>query len=79
MQVGKKESEAANRLMAVLRKDPSIKTVSQAEGVAFMLVWAILTEHIANCPQHDIEDLARDQLEAFIEWSRQNMTVCREH
>jgi hypothetical protein len=53
-------------------------TMSDGEGVAMVLLWGFLTDH-AGCEGIDIEELARSQLEAFIEYARENIAYVQQH
>jgi hypothetical protein len=53
-------------------------TVSDGQGVAMVLLWTFLLDH-AKYQQLDVEELARTQLEAFIEYARTNVKLVREH
>ncbi len=53
-------------------------TVSEAEGVYMLLLWSALSMH-GTYESLDVDNLARDQLEAFMEYARGNLTMAIEH
>jgi hypothetical protein len=66
----------ANELRKLIHKQTD--TVSDGQGIAMMLLWSFFMDH-AIIHELDIEDLARTQLEAFIEYARTNVKLVREH
>lgn len=62
----------ANRLRTDLQT--IIGTVSDGEGVAMTLLWSFFIDHV-KYEGGDIEELARCQMEAFIEFARENITL----
>jgi hypothetical protein len=66
----------ANELRAQIQN--RTETVSDGEGVAMVLLWGFLADH-ARCHSVDIEKLARDQLESFIEYAKINISIVRQH
>jgi hypothetical protein len=71
-----KNIEIANQLVDLVRQNT--KTVSDGEGVAIVMLWSFLNDH-ADCHGLEIEQLARDQIEAFIKFARENLGVMRPH
>lgn len=54
------------------------ETIGDGEGVAMVLLWRFLTDH-ARCHNLDVSTLAREQLEAFIQYAEVNLKIVREH
>lgn len=76
MVVSDKHAAIANELRKIIQR--RTKTVSDGEGVAMFLLWGFLMDH-ALVEGMDIETLAREQMEAFIEYARNNVHLAREH
>jgi hypothetical protein len=72
MRMNAKNVELANELRAIIQARS--KTIDDGEGVAIVLLWSFLQDH-ALCHGIDVEPLAREQLEAFIQYARENMRL----
>ena len=60
----------ANRLRNEIMQETT--TVSQGQGVAMILLWSFFLDQ-ARIQNVDKENLARDQLDAFIDYARENI------
>lgn len=69
MNVGPESMKLANHLRYRLQQKTNL--VADAEGTAFLLLWSFLLDHAA-AQGMDVEQLAREQLEAFIEFARKS-------
>lgn len=67
MNVGPDMMKLANHLRYRMQQKTNL--VADAEGAAFLLLWGFLLDH-AKAVDMDVEQLAREQLEAFIEFAR---------
>jgi hypothetical protein len=76
MRISDKNTAIANDL----RKQIHQKTdeISDGEGVAMVLLWSFLLDH-ARIHNLDVAGLAREQLEAFIDYAENNLRMVREH
>lgn len=72
MKLSQEHFELANELRAVVQQ--KTETISDGEGVAMFLLWSFLGDH-ARIQSLDIDKLAREQLEAFICYARDNLTA----
>ncbi len=68
--------DCANELRSVIQEETD--TISDGEGVAMVLLWSFLADH-ARAQNLDIEALAREQLEAFIEYARGAINIVQSH
>lgn len=69
MKLSEQHLALANELRAVVQQ--KTETISDGEGVAMFLLWSFLTDH-ANIQELNINNLAREQLEAFIRCTGNN-------
>lgn len=76
MIISPRNVDIANRLRQLIQA--STETVSDGEGVAMTLLWGFLTDH-ARVHSANVEDLARDQLQCFIEYARANLSLVQHH
>jgi hypothetical protein len=53
-------------------------TISDCEGIAMILLWSFIEAH-ATCENIDAGMLAREQLEAFIEFAKHNIKITKCH
>ena len=75
MNITDENVEIANELRILLCQRTG--TVSDAEGVAMVLLWSFLTDHSMH-EGDDLATLARYQLEAFIAHVAPHMSICHE-
>ncbi|MES1987598.1 MAG: hypothetical protein V4440_06125 [Pseudomonadota bacterium] len=61
----------SNEIRALIQK--KTETISDGEGVAMLLLWGFFCDH-ARTMDMNLLDLARDQLEAFIEFQKDVVT-----
>ena len=66
----------ANELRAIVQQKTA--TISDGQGVAMFLLWSFLTDH-ANIQKLNVNTLAREQLEAFIRFSGNNLQADNQH
>lgn len=76
MRLGPGNVDLANRLRLQVQAETEL--IDDGEGVAMVLLWTFLLDH-AKAKGHDVETLAREQLEAFIEYARENLSLQRAH
>lgn len=76
MNISDKHAAIANELRKQIQR--KTETVSDGEGVAMILLWGFLMDH-AKCHAIDVNQLAREQLEAFIDYAKTNLKLVREH
>lgn len=76
MIISPKSVTLANHMRQIIQS--LTDTVSDGEGVAMVVLWSFYMDH-ARLQGMDIEALARDQLEGFIKYSRDNVTLVRQH
>lgn len=74
MQVSAELLDLANELRVMVQN--KTETVSQGEGVAMFLLWTFFMDH-ATIEGVDVSDLARHQVNAFIEYAADNVTMAR--
>jgi hypothetical protein len=70
-----KNVDISNDLRKVIQR--RTKTIDDGESVAIMLLWSFFKDH-AECHGLDVEWLAREQLDAFIEYARKNLDIVRQ-
>lgn len=76
MRVSSTNSALANELRKVIQARTD--TVSDGEGVAMFLLWSFFMDH-SMIESIDIELLALQQMEAFIEYAKDNLELVQEH
>jgi hypothetical protein len=76
MIISTENADLANTLR--LQIQDSTECVSDGQGVAMILLWGFFMDH-ARIEGVDIEGLARNQLESFIDFARDNITLVRQH
>lgn len=76
MRISDKNAALANEFRKAIQSQTEI--VSDGEGVAMILLWSFLMDH-AKIHQLDVSTLAREQMEAFIDYAHENIALVREH
>ncbi len=76
MIINAKNIAIANSLRDKIRKKTDV--VSDGEGAAMVLLWGFLLEH-AQCNGVDVEQLAREQLDAFVRYAREHLKMVYPH
>jgi hypothetical protein len=76
MNISKEIVALANELRVSIQD--RTQTVSDGEGVAMVLLWTFLMDH-ARAHDINVEELARDQLEAFITHAGHAFEFVRSH
>lgn len=76
MRISERNLRLANKLRDDVRKKTEV--ISDGEGVAMALLWGFLMEH-AQCEGVNLEQLAREQLEAWIVYARHNIVYQERH
>lgn len=67
---------ASNDLRGRVQRAPDLPTIDHGESVAILLWWGFLLDHSSH-QGIPVEQLARQQLEAFIPWARTNFFMVR--
>jgi hypothetical protein len=70
MRLSESNFALANELRKVVQE--RTETVSDGQGVALFLLWGFLADH-ARIQGLDIKQLARGQMEAFLEFAENNL------
>lgn len=68
MNVGPDMMKLANHLRYRVQRETNL--IANGEGAAFLLLWGFLLDH-AKAQNVEVETLAREQLEAFIQFARE--------
>lgn len=76
MRLSEQNLALANELRTLVQE--KTETISDGEGVAMFLLWGFLMDHV-NVQGNDINDLARAQLESFINYAKDNMGSSPRH
>lgn len=76
MKLSASHSEIANRIRQQIQSES--ETIDDGEGIAFIVLWSFLCDH-ARVNNLNVENLAREQLESFIDYARQNIEMVRQH
>lgn len=69
MKITPSSGEIVNKYLKMIREDT--ETISEGQGVAVLLYWAMILEH-ATCEDIEPFDLARHQLNSFLEYIKEN-------
>lgn len=77
MNFGDQVVKTTNTIRITIQRHPKLPTVDHGESVAILLWWSFLKDHSAH-EGIPVEELARTQLEAFIEFARKNLYVHRD-
>ncbi|HZW13156.1 MAG TPA: hypothetical protein VFF81_08200 [Noviherbaspirillum sp.] len=76
MRLSEANFELANELRKLVQE--KTETISDGEGVALFLLWGFLEDH-ARIQGLDISQLARGQMESFIEFAKENLKRDSKH
>ncbi len=76
MRISDENNNIANELRKLIHDRTD--TVSDGQGIAMMLLWSFFMDH-AKYHDLDINELAREQMEAFIIYARDNIRLVQEH
>lgn len=70
MRLSEENFKLANELRKIVQD--KTETISDGQGVALFLLWGFLEDH-ARIQGLDVSELARGQMESFIEFANENL------
>lgn len=70
MRLSEENFKLANELREIVQD--KTETISDGQGVALFLLWGFLEDH-ARIQGLDVSELARGQMESFIEFANENL------
>jgi hypothetical protein len=70
MRLSEENFKLANELREIVQD--KTETISDGQGVALFLLWGFLEDH-ARIQGLDVNELARGQMESFIEFANENL------
>lgn len=76
MRLSEENFKLANELRKIVQE--KTETISDGQGVALFLLWSFLEDH-ARIQGLDVNELARGQMESFIEFANENLKRDSEH